>query len=95
MTHDTKAALPADVMALDEAYPALALADQVREYGRQCAALSASTQAPASPAVERDALLERIAQQWDGCIYHAVGEDIDIGASIRAALANQAPGEPT
>lgn len=34
------------------------------------------------------ALVERIAAQWDGCIYEAPGESIDIGASIRAAIAS-------
>ena len=28
---------------------------------------------------------ERIANQWDGCMYDAVGETIDVGASIRAS----------
>ncbi|WP_234265659.1 hypothetical protein [Hydrogenophaga sp. NFH-34] len=29
-------------------------------------------------------LLEAIAKSWDGCMYKAVGDDIDIGAAIRA-----------
>lgn len=30
-------------------------------------------------------LIERIAHGWDGCMYDAVGETIDIGADIRAS----------
>ena len=29
-------------------------------------------------------LVEAIAKSWDGCMYNSVGEEIDIGASIRA-----------
>ncbi|KVR21651.1 hypothetical protein WK13_34505 [Burkholderia ubonensis] len=29
--------------------------------------------------------IDAIAAQWDGCMYHGVGQDIDIGAAIRAA----------
>jgi hypothetical protein len=32
----------------------------------------------------RAAGLEEAAKQWDGCMYESVGEDIDIGAAIRA-----------
>jgi hypothetical protein len=31
----------------------------------------------------RRAALEEVAAQWDGCIYRGIGEDIDIGSSIR------------
>jgi hypothetical protein len=31
----------------------------------------------------RRSALEEVAAQWDGCIYHGIGEDIDIGSSIR------------
>jgi hypothetical protein len=64
MTHDTKAAEPAlpplpppllwEMLA--EAYTA----DDMREYGRQCAALSASTQAPAVKWRTSWAVLERL-----------------------------------
>ena len=31
------------------------------------------------------AIIEQIAQQWDGCKYEASGGDIDIGEAIRSA----------
>ncbi|KWK75747.1 hypothetical protein [Burkholderia ubonensis] len=34
---------------------------------------------------DRDAIIEVIAAQWDGCMYQNVGQDIDIGAAIRDA----------
>lgn len=36
-----------------------------------------------APAVPDE--IERIAQEWDGCMFESVGEDIDIGAAIRRA----------
>jgi hypothetical protein len=47
----------------------------------------AGTLASASDAAQTDSkLLEHIAQQWDGCMYEAVGETIDIGQAIREAV---------
>jgi hypothetical protein len=37
----------------------------------------------AAPAVQPPAAIEQIAQQWDGCMYDAIGGAIDIGATIR------------
>ena len=34
---------------------------------------------------------ERIARQWDGCIYDGVGETLDIGASIRFETKHNVP----
>lgn len=49
-------------------------------------ALSASGQAGSVQAAQSEKyaeIIEQIAQSWDGCMYSAVGEDINIGASIR------------
>jgi|GEM_PF-5936899 len=40
--------------------------------------------APPAQAVDLGQFIEEIAKQWDGCHYHAVGETIEIGRSIRA-----------
>lgn len=92
-------------------------AAQMLAYGRQCAALSASTQAlAASPAVERDALrqpiyAEELAREH-GTVVCEHGSDSELEFSFRlhevetlildvllrsrgAAIADQAPGEPT
>lgn len=53
--------------------------------------LTDSMAAPAQP--DRImAVVEQIAQQWDGCNYEASGEDIDIGEAIRMAGARFADG---
>lgn len=52
--------------------------------------LYATPPAQAADSVLEDAaLIEQIAQQWDGCMYDAVGEYIDIGESIRSAARKQ------
>lgn len=38
-------------------------------------------------------LIEKIAQQWDGCKYDAPGGSIDIGAAIRATAAKHVSGQ--
>ncbi|OVE49411.1 hypothetical protein [Chromobacterium violaceum] len=40
---------------------------------------------PVMPGQQLPAVIEEIAQQWDGCIYDSPSGDIDIGWAIRAA----------
>ncbi|MFK7090537.1 hypothetical protein A203_16585 [Chromobacterium violaceum] len=40
---------------------------------------------PRLPGQQLPAVIEGIAQQWDGCIYDSPSGDIDIGQAIRAA----------
>ena len=48
-----------------------------------------AARAPADSVLEDTARIEQIAQQWDGCMYDAVGETIDIGQAIRDAARKQ------
>lgn len=41
--------------------------------------------APPTQAVDLSDVIDRIARQWDGCSYDAVGETTDVGQAIRAA----------
>lgn len=41
--------------------------------------------APPTQPAARMPLIERIAEQWDGCMYDAPGGEIDIGQAIRSA----------
>ena len=52
------------------------------------AALSAAV-AELAPA---NTIINQIADGWDGCMYDAPSETIDIGADIRAAFEQMAPG---
>jgi hypothetical protein len=49
------------------------------------ALLAAAPVAPACPLTQ--AQIEYIADQWDGCMYDAPGDTIDIGAWLRRNLA--------
>lgn len=55
---------------------------------RAAPALPAAAPVPESqPAALTQAQIDQIAEGWDGCMYDAPGEFIDIGASLRRALA--------
>lgn len=47
------------------------------------------------PAALTQAQIDRIADSWDGCMYDAPGEFIDIGASLRRAPADLSNLVPT
>jgi len=50
---------------------------------------------PCANGKDAEQIIEHIARSWDKCVFHGVGEDIDIGASIReqyAALAQKGGG---
>ena len=82
MTTDTKVA---DLPPLPATYAAGTFAPDVPVYDAgQMRAYAASALARQE---QESALqvIEQIAQQWDGCVYDAVGETIDIGDAIRRA----------
>lgn len=59
-----------------------------------CQALEAVAGAAPAAVTPLPAVLEQIAQGWDGCKYDAPGETLDIGADIRAAAARLLAEQP-
>lgn len=55
-------------------------ATQMCEYARACVLADRASRVSQQPA-----LVEQLAQQWDGCMYETLGGAIDIGACIRDA----------
>jgi len=57
--------------------------------GVESAVIAKLSQAQPAPPI-----VEQIAQQWDGCVYEGVGEDIDIGRAIRDAAKRLGAAQP-
>lgn len=66
----------------DDAVKALDVADS----GQYRADTIESVVDAARASVKIKNAVERIAQEWDGCMYDGVGEAIDIGAAIRSSV---------
>ncbi|MBB1651641.1 hypothetical protein [Delftia sp. UME58] len=72
--------------ALDAYNEHMATATTLEHMARQCLQQIEEPSGAAPAAVAPlPAVFEQIAQSWDGCMYDAPGETLDIGADIRAA----------
>jgi hypothetical protein len=73
--------LPSDIKNLPELGHTTAFYSDVTNTTTGERSVPVYTAAPVQAAT--DEVLERIAESWDGCMYEAVGETLDIGAQLR------------
>lgn len=67
-----------------EKYDSVVKELQVADRGQYRADTLESVVMAARESTKTKGLIERIAAEWDGCMYQGVGEDIDVGGAIRA-----------